>query len=70
MINAVGSRMMIEINRQKSLARTISDTQVTISTGKKIQRASDNPVAAARVAVIGRAQANSNAWGINIDTGL
>ena len=70
MINAVGSRMMIEINRQKSLARTISDTQVTISTGKKIQRASDNPVAAARVAVIGRAQANSNAWAINLDTGL
>jgi flagellar hook-associated protein 3 FlgL len=70
MINAVGSRMMIEINRQKSLARTISDTQVTISTGKKIQRASDNPVAAARVEVIGRAQANSNAWAINLDTGL
>lgn len=36
MINAVGSRMMIEINRQKSLARAVSDTQVSISTGKKI----------------------------------
>ena len=70
MINAVGSRMMIEINRQKSLARTISDTQVSISTGKKIQRASDDPVAAARVDVIGRAQANSKAWATNLDTGL
>lgn len=70
MINAVGNRMMIEIGRQKSLARSISDTQVTISTGKKIQRASDDPVAAARVATIGRSQANSKAWSANLDTGL
>lgn len=70
MINAVGSRMMIEINRQKSLARAVADTQVTISTGKKIQRASDDPVAAARVDVISRAQANSKAWAFNLDTGL
>lgn len=70
MINAVGNRMMIEINRQKSLARSISDTQITISTGKKIQRASDDPVAAARVATIGRSQANSKAWMANLDTGL
>ena len=70
MINAVGNRMMIEIGRQKSLARSISDTQVKISTGKKIQRASDDPVAAARVATIGRSQANSKAWMANLDTGL
>jgi flagellar hook-associated protein 3 FlgL len=70
MINAVGSRMMIEINRQKSLARAVSDTQVSISTGKKIQRPSDDPVAAARVDVIARAQANSKAWETNLDTGL
>lgn len=70
MINAVGNRMMIEINRQQSLARAISDTQITISTGKKIQRASDDPVAAARVATISRSQANSKAWSANLDTGL
>jgi len=70
MINAVGNRMMIEINRQQSLARAISDTQISISTGKKIQRASDDPVAAARVAAIGRSQANSKAWSVNLDTGL
>lgn len=70
MINAVGNRMMIEIGRQKSLARSISDTQVKISTGKKIQRASDDPVAAARVATIGRSQANNKAWLANLDTGL
>lgn len=70
MINAVGNRMMIEINRQTSLARAIADTQVSISTGKKLQRASDNPVAAARVATIGRAQANNMAWALNLDAGL
>lgn len=70
MINAVGNRMMIEINRQQSLARAISDTQIAISTGKKIQRASDDPVAAARVATISRSQANSKAWSANLDTGL
>ena len=70
MINAVGNRMMIEINRQQSLARAIADTQVSVSTGKKIQRASDDPVAAARVATIGRAQANNKTWSVNLDTGL
>ncbi len=70
MINAVGNRMMIEIGRQKALARSISDTQVKVSTGKKIQRASDDPVAAARIATIGRSQANSKAWSTNLNTGL
>lgn len=70
MINAVGNRMMIEINRQQSLARGIADTQVKISTGKKIQRASDDPVAAARVATIGRSQANNKAWANNLNIGL
>lgn len=70
MINAVGNRMMIEINRQQSLARAIADTNVAISTGKKIQKSSDDPVAAARVAVIGRSQSNNKAWSVNLDTGL
>lgn len=70
MINAVGNRMMIEIGRQKALARSISDTQIKVSTGKKIQRASDDPVAAARIATIGRSQANSKAWSANLNTGL
>lgn len=70
MINAVGNRMMIEINRQQSLARAIADTNVAISTGKKIQKPSDDPVAAARVAVIGRSQSDNKAWSVNLDTGL
>lgn len=70
MINAVGPRMTIEINRQSALARQIADTQTQISTGKRIQRASDDPVAAARVATIARAEANSVAWAANLETGL
>ncbi len=70
MINAVGNRMMIEIGRQKALARSISDTQIKVSTGKKLQRASDDPVAAARIATIGRSQANSKAWSANLNTGI
>lgn len=70
MINAVGPRMTIEINRQSALARQIADTQTQISTGKRIQRASDDPVAASRVATIARAEANSAAWAANLETGL
>lgn len=70
MINSVGNRMTIEIQRQQSLARAVADTQAQISTGKKIQRASDDPAAAARVAVISRSQANNKVWSGNLDTGL
>lgn len=70
MINAVGNRMMIEINRQQSLARAIADTQIAVSTGKRMQRASDDPVSAARIATIARSQANNKAWLVNLDTGL
>ena len=70
MINAVGPRMTIEINRQSALAKQIAETQTQISTGKRIQRASDDPVAAARVATIARAEANAAAWSANLETGL
>lgn len=70
MINAVGPRMTIEINRQSALARQIADTQTQISSGKRIQRASDDPVAAARVATIARAEANNVAWAANLETGI
>ena len=70
MINATGNRMTAEIRRQTSLADTISRLQKQISSGVRIDRPSDDPVAAARVDVIGRAQANSKAWETNLDTGL
>lgn len=70
MINALGNRMLLEINRQSALSKQINDTQVQITTGKRIQRASDDPVAAARVATIRRGEANNAAWARNIDMGI
>ncbi len=61
-INATGNRMTSEITRQSRLAQDIGRTQISISTGRRIQRASDDPVAAARVAVIERAQSNASTW--------
>lgn len=70
MINALGNRMLLEINRQSSLAKQINDTQIQVTTGKRIQRASDDPVAAARVATIRRGEANNAAWARNIEMGI
>ncbi len=69
MINATGNRMTREINRQSMLAQTIAATQVSISTGKRIQRASDDPVAAARVATLRQAQSNDAVWTSNLKLG-
>lgn len=66
MINATGNRMMREIQRQSRLASELANTQVQISTGKRIQRASDDPVAAARIATIRTAQANEASWARNV----
>ena len=48
MINAVGNRMTREIARQSKLADALERTQIQISTGKRLQRMSDDPVAARR----------------------
>lgn len=69
MINATGNRMMREINRQQNLAQSISAGQISISTGKRIQRASDDPVAAARIATIRQAQADDVVWSSNLSLG-
>ena len=50
MINAVGNRMTREIARQSKLADALERTQIQISTGKRLQRMSDDPVAARRIA--------------------
>lgn len=70
MINATGNRMTMEIKRMAALGKAVSDTQVTISTGKRIQRPSDDPVAAARVATLRRAQADAATWSANTAVGV
>jgi flagellar hook-associated protein 3 FlgL len=69
MINATGNRMSHEINRQQNLARSISDSQISISTGKRIQRPSDDPATAARVASIARTQADDGVWASTLSLG-
>ena len=65
-INATGGRMTVEIARQSRLAQDIVRTQTSISTGRRMAAASDDPVAAARVAVLTRAQADGVAWQGNL----
>lgn len=68
MINAVGNRMTREIARQQKLADQIERTQIQISSGKRLQRMSDDPVSARRIATIGTAQSSLTAWNSNINT--
>lgn len=68
MITATRYRALAEINRQAKLGAEIARAQSEISTGKRIERASDDPIAAARVVEIRRAQADQVAWARNIET--
>lgn len=68
MINAVGNRMTREIARQSKLSDALDRIQTQISSGKKLLRASDDPVASRRIATIGKAQASSTTWAANIKT--
>lgn len=67
MITGTRYRLTLEINRQAALARDIERGQTEISTGKRIQAPSDDPVGAARVSDLARAQANQAAWKTNLD---
>lgn len=69
MINAVGNRMMREMARQQKLSTQLETTQIQISTRKRLQRMSDDPVSARRIQTIGTTQASMNSWATNIKTG-
>ncbi|MBC6436481.1 flagellin-like protein [Nostoc sp. HG1] len=70
MINATGNRMTQEIQRQSKLAQRIAVSQTQISSGKRLSRASDDPVATSRVATLRQAQANDAARTGNISIGI
>jgi flagellar hook-associated protein 3 FlgL len=70
MINATGNRMTREIARQSRLASDIASRQAQISTGRRVQRASDDPVAFSRLANLKRAEANDAARASNINLGI
>lgn len=69
MINATGNRMTREIARQSKLASQVEKLQIQISTGKKLQRMSDDPVASRRIATIGKTQSSMDSWATNINAG-
>lgn len=67
MISGTRYRLDQEINRQLALSRDVAKAQTQLSTQKRIQSPSEDPVAAARISAIGRAQANDNVWKSNLD---
>ena len=67
MISGTRYRLDQEINRQLALSRDVAKAQTQLSTQKRIQSPSEDPVAAARISSIGRAQANDVVWKSNLD---
>jgi flagellar hook-associated protein 3 FlgL len=67
MINGTRYRLTMEINQQVALSRDIARSQTEISTNKRIQAPSDDPVAAARISSIARSQANDTAFKSNLN---
>lgn len=55
-----------EISRQQALEAQIAQLQIDISSGIKVHVASDDPQAAARIAQIGRQQANEATYASNV----
>jgi flagellar hook-associated protein 3 FlgL len=68
MITGTRHRLTLEINRQTRIAQDIARGQAEIATGKRILAPSDDPIGAARVGEIARAQADEATWLRNIDT--
>ncbi|RVT94627.1 flagellin [Sphingomonas crocodyli] len=67
MINSTRYRALTQISQQSKLTAQIARLQSDISTTKKIETASDDPVAAARVAQLRSAQADTTTWKRNIE---
>lgn len=67
MISGTRYRLDQEINRQLALSRDIARAQTQLSTQKRLQSPSEDPVAATRISSIGRAQANEAAWKSNLN---
>lgn len=68
MITATRYRATAEINRQSKIGAEIARAQADISSGIRITKASDDPIAAARIAELRRAQGDQTVWARNIQT--
>lgn len=69
MVGITNKTLLAEIRRQQSLSQDIVNGQTAISTGKTLNKPSDNALAWVQVSDIGRAQAQQAAWQSNISTG-
>jgi flagellar hook-associated protein 3 FlgL len=67
-----GIRFRIDaaIRHQGALAARIARGQADITSGKRLQAASDDPAAAVRIAQLRRNQTNDAAWRSNVDSGI
>ena len=68
MISGTRYQLNLQIARQSSLAEEIARGQSEISASKRILAPSDDPIGAARVAEIGRTQADETVWTRNVQT--
>lgn len=66
MISGSGYNITSEIKRQQALAAEIAKLQTDVSSTVKIHVASDDPVAAARVAVIRQTQTDQTTYAANV----
>ena len=66
MSSLAGFRSTLETSRQSALASAVARTQMQISTGKRLQSASDDPAAAARIGQLARVAADVDSWSANI----
>lgn len=70
MISSTRYRAMAETNRQTELSRQLADLQESVSTGKRIKRASDDPGAADRISEIRQEMADQVVWKANANLGI
>jgi flagellar hook-associated protein 3 FlgL len=68
MISGTRYRLNLQIARQSNLAAEIARGQTEIAAGKRILAPSDDPIGSARVAEIGKSQADEAVWSRNVET--
>ena len=69
MISSTRYRATAEINRQTELSRQIAQLQESVSTGKRLSAASDDPGAAQRISEIRQTQADQVVYTNNANMG-
>jgi len=69
MISSTRYRALAEINRQTDLSKQIAQLQQSVSTGKRIDKPSDDPDASQRISEIRQLQADQVIWTNNVNMG-